>query len=323
MLLDATSPDAVHIAARTILQGGLVAFPTETVYGLGALALDEAAVGRVFLAKRRPASDPLIVHIHDRSQLGRIAVLDPISTLLTEEFWPGPLTLVLPKHPDVPDIVTSGLPHVAVRIPSHPLALELLAAVGAPVVAPSANPFGRLSPTTAAHVLAGLGDAADLILDGGPTPIGIESTVVRVSDGCLQLLRPGAITAEMIADVTGSQPHSVREARPSSPGQMESHYAPSTPVLIADGELDHPERAGLLTLKRREGDDRYKTVIELAPDGDLGTAARRLFEALHLLDETQCDLIVVRPFPETGLGEAIMDRLRRAAAANTPDSPSR
>lgn len=317
MIVDANSPGGIRVAAERILAGGLVAFPTETVYGLGALALSEDAVRSVFRAKGRPADDPLIVHVHDVTAVSRVAELDPVAKVLADAFWPGPLTLVVPKHHDVPDVVTSGLPAVAVRIPGHRIALELLAEVGEPVVAPSANPFGRLSPTTASHVAEGLGEKVDVILDGGPTPLGIESTVLRVSGGEVQLLRPGAITSSMIAEVTGLEPRRVRESRPSSPGQLESHYAPRTPIVISEEDPPDPQRAGLLTLAARPGDERYRSVMELAPDGDLRLAANRLFDALHRLDAAGCDLIIARPLPECGLGEAIMDRLNRAAAAES------
>lgn len=293
-----------------------MAFPTETVYGLGALGLDPLACSRIFEAKGRPHFDPLILHVAEAHAVDAVGRMQPTAIVLAEHFWPGPLTLVLRRRSVVPDIVTSGLETVAVRVPAHPVAHRLLAAVGTPVAAPSANPFGRLSPTTAEHVAAGLGNRIDAILDGGPADRGLESTIIDVTGDEPALLRAGAIAVEdiesLLSRAVERRPSS---SRPAAPGQIEAHYAPHTPVLLGEpGATTDLTGAGLLTLVRREGDDRFAAVEELSGSGDLREAATRFFAALHRLDEHGLDVIYARPLPETGLGVAIMDRLRRAAA---------
>lgn len=319
MILPARAPGAIEHAARVLLGGGLVAFPTETVYGLGALGLDADAAAGIFEAKGRPSFDPLILHIADAGLLDRVAHVNETAARLAERFWPGPLTLVMPRVTEVPDIVTSGLPTVAVRVPAHPVAHALLEAVGAPVAAPSANPFGKLSPTTAAHVAAGLTGRIDLIIDGGATMRGLESTIVSVAEDEPVLLRVGAIPAEEIEEMLGRRiERHVPTSRPATPGQLDSHYAPHTPVIVGEEAATDPSRTGLVVLRRLPADEAYAAVEELSPDSDLTEAAKNLFAAMHRLDALGLDLIIVRPVPETGLGAAIMDRMRRAAFKAAP-----
>lgn len=301
-------------AAVLLRQGGVVAFPTETVYGLGALAFDARAVARIFEIKQRPAFDPLIVHVAGRSMLSEVvAVIPPAAEVLIERFWPGPLTLVLAKRPAVPALVTAGLPTVAVRMADHPIARALLAAVGVPLAAPSANPFGHLSPTRADHVAAMLGDRVDLILDGGATRFGIESTIVAVEPRPA-LLRPGAIAVEEIEAAIGP----LKRTPPPvglAPGQSATHYAPATPLRLIDPhQVSDRERrrAGAITLSRPL--DGYAASRLLSRRGDLREAAANLFEMLHELDALRLERIDAEPVTEGGLGLAIMDRLRRAAA---------
>lgn len=312
--------DVAH-AACLLRDGKLVSFATETVYGLGANALDVNAVARVFAVKNRPHFDPLIVHIADRSWLPRLVTWWPeTAEKLATKFWPGPLTLVLPKTMLVPDLVTSGLPSVAVRIPSHPLALELLRLADVPVAAPSANPFGQLSPTRAEHVADRLGDQIDYLLDGGPCAVGVESTVLLLEpDGIVRLLRPGGVALEEIEAVIGSVSQPSRattddQAAPS-PGMLPQHYAPRTPlVIVADvGKLDAPERCGLLTLQAHPTAHRFAAAEVLSAGGDLTEAAATFFAALRRLDAAQVERIVAEPLPNRGLGVALNDRLSRAA----------
>lgn len=313
-MLPADEPGAIERAARVLLDGGLVAFSTETVYGLGALGLDAEMAASIFLAKGRPRFDPLILHVANARQVETVAHMNEAAWRLAERFWPGPLTLVVPRTADVPDIVTSGLSTVAVRVPAHPVAHSLLEAVGQPVAAPSANPFGRLSPTTAAHVMAGLSGRIDLVIDGGPTSRGLESTIVSVAEGAPVLLRTGSIAAEEIEELLGMRvERRTSSSRPASPGQLESHYAPRTPLIISEGPAKQPGRAGLVTLGREEEDGGWAAVEVLSASGDLTEAATHLFAALHRLDALGLDVIVFRPVPAVGLGAAIMDRVRRAA----------
>ncbi|MCU0483114.1 MAG: L-threonylcarbamoyladenylate synthase [Chloroflexi bacterium] len=328
-------PAAIAAAAAIIRAGGLVAFPTETVYGLGANALDPLAVARVFEAKGRPRFDPLIVHLADPGELGRWAdagdVADGRVGRLVAAFWPGPLTLVLRKRPAIPGIVTAGLPTVGLRSPDHAVARALIAASGVPIAAPSANRFGRLSPTRAAHVVRQLGGRIDLVLDGGAARIGVESTVVLLADGRAALLRPGGVAAEAIEALIGPLEHidDADEGESAlAPGRAGGHYAPGPPLAIVspghriDATPDGV-RIGLLAASdagwaRAEAVAAgtglgFAAVEVLAPDGDPVLAAARLFDALHALDEAGLDRIVAQPVPEAGLGRAVMDRLRRAA----------
>ena len=314
MLLPATR-DSIARAAVLLRQGGVVAFPTETVYGLGALAFDARAVARIFEIKGRPSFDPLIVHVADRSMLEEVVAAVPAAAeALIERFWPGPLTLVLKKRPAVPGLVTAGLQTVAVRMADHPVARALLEAVGSPLAAPSANPFGRLSPTRAEHVAKMLGDRVDLILDGGATRYGIESTIVALEPRPA-LLRPGAIALEQIEAAIGPLERTSRASEVRAPGQLDQHYAPATPLRLIDPKLVAQAerlRAGVITLQ--DSPEGYSASRTLSRRGDLREAAANLFEMLHELDALGLDRIDAAPVTEAGLGLAIMDRLRRAAS---------
>jgi len=292
---------------------------TETVYGLGANALDEQAVARIFEAKNRPHFDPLIVHVVSETWLRRlVSDFPPAARKLAAAFWPGPLTLVLPKTELVPDLVTSGLPSVAIRMPAHPQARELLQQVDLPIAAPSANPFGQLSPTTAQHVADSLGEKIDLILDGGPATVGVESTVVSATADGVEILRHGGITQEQLeavldAPVTWRISHS--GAAPS-PGMLSQHYAPTTPLIVtADWRSVVVERgrAGLMLWQPDDFATDFAAVEVLTTDGNLTTAAAGFFAALRRLDQRGLDVLIAAPFPEIGLGRALNDRLTRAA----------
>lgn len=343
--------DALTPAAGRLRAGGLVAFPTETVYGLGAHALDRAAVRRVFEAKGRPSTDPLIVHV------ASVAAIEPLVTnmpdvarTLAARFWPGPLTLVLPRSPAVPDEVTAGLATVAIRVPAHPVAHALLELAAVPVAAPSANLFSRPSPTTAAHVLDDLSGRIDIVVDGGPTTHGIESTVVDLTSGTPAILRPGAITIEMLRQVVpdiaaGPAEAGHHEAGPTtaghhgampSPGLLEKHYSPRAPMtlyegpgavamIVADARMarNRGKRVGILAAdedRRKlaqaggvEGGPPVK-IVALGSAEDLEAVAAHLYAGLRELDAAGVDLILARAFPARGgLGVAIQDRLRRAA----------
>lgn len=324
-VLDGRDPQAIARAATRLRAGGLVAFPTETVYGLGANALDARAVANIYAVKHRPRFDPLIVHVADAVSAADYATgIDGRARRLMERFWPGPLTLVLPKRPVVPDIVTAGLDTVAVRQPAHPVALDLLRAARFPIAAPSANPFGYVSPTTAAHVRDMLGPALDEIIDGGPCSVGVESTVLALDGPRAVLLRPGGVTLEQLESVIGkidTPSSSGDSARPDprSPGTLPSHYAPRVPlVLLQPGQaVPRPaqgERVGLLTFAPRADAPGYAVTEHLSVNGDVIEAAANLFAALRRLDAQDLQRVIVEPVPETGLGRAIMDRLRRAAA---------
>ena len=307
---------AIAEAGEIIAAGGLVVFPTETVYGLGAHALNPMAVARIFEVKQRPRFDPLIVHVADVAMAESLWQRIPaIARRLIDAFWPGPLTLVLPKRAHVPDIVTAGLTTVAVRMPGHPVALALIRAARVPIAAPSANPFGYLSPTRAEHVAAVLGDRVDLILDGGPCPYGVESTVVLIEGERLIVLRPGALPIEDIERTVGPVVLRTRATRPRSPGQLPRHYAPRVPVRIGTyTEIREPpdRRIGYLAWQTPPPVD-VAAVEVLSSSGDLREAAARLFDCLHRLDAAGVDVIYAEPVPEVGLGRAIMDRLRRMA----------
>ncbi len=316
MSLLPAKPENIARAAEVLRGGGVVAFPTETVYGLGAAAFDAAAVARIFEIKQRPHFDPLIVHVLDRRMLALVVLrLSRLAERLIERFWPGPLTLVLPKGTRVPGLVTAGLSTVAVRMPSHRIARSLLEAVEAPVAAPSANPFGALSPTRAEHVAKALGERVDLILDGGSTQYGLESTIVALEPEPA-LLRPGAIPIEAIEEVCGRLARSSAGRVARAPGQLPHHYAPRTPLRLMDPAtvpVEDRRRAGALVL--RDAVEGYAAVRVLSRSSDLRAAAARFFEALHELDALELERIDARPISERGLGLAIMDRLRRAAAS--------
>ena len=311
----------IDAAADTIRQGGLVAFPTETVYGLGANALDADAVAGIFELKGRPRFDPLIVHIADAVQLTDLVRSVPaLAKELIERFWPGPLSLVLEKQPCVPDIVTAGLTSVAIRCPAHDVARTLIRTAGVPVAAPSANRFGMVSPTTAAHVHEQFGDRSPIVLDDGPCRIGVESTVISFvenRDSRSHTAAPGGVTLEEIEEVIGPiEVHENQPSRPTSPGQLSSHYAPATPLVLSADRLpeDDKMQVGLLTLQASESSDGFAAIEVLSEQGCLRQAAVNLFAAMRRLDTLGLDCIVARPVPDVGLGRAIMDRLRRAAA---------
>ena len=312
---------AIDVAAETIRRGGLVAFPTETVYGLGANSLDAEAVAGIFELKGRPRFDPLIAHIADAVQLADLVRFVPaLAKELIERFWPGPLSLVLEKQPCVPDIVTAGLTSVAIRCPAHDVARALIRTAGVPVAAPSANRFGMVSPTTAAHVHEQFGDRSPMVLDGGPCRIGVESTVISFvenRDSRPTLLRPGGVTVEEIEAAIGPiEVHENQTSRPTSPGQLSSHYAPATPLVLSVDRIpkDDETQVGLLTLQASEASDGFAAIEVLSEEGCLREAAVNLFAAMRRLDRLGLDCIVARPVPEVGLGRAVMDRLRRAAS---------
>lgn len=321
VILSASDAESIRRAGRIITAGGLVAFPTETVYGLGCDAMNADAAAKVFEAKQRPQFDPLIVHIADHKQLEMvIGRLPSLGQRLIDAFWPGPLTLVLPKQPAIPDLITAGLSTVAVRMPNHPVAQTLIREAGTPIAAPSANPFGYVSPTTAQHVAAGLGSVVDLILDDGPCPIGVESTIVSLAESQPELLRPGSITIEQLRAVIGAiRPAASVNQTPLAPGQSSRHYATRTQLMLLPSAEARPllkddERAGLLIHSRpKDTDHRFAAVEILSSTGDLREAARHLFAALRRLDSLGLDRIYAEPYKEEGLGVAIMDRLRRCA----------
>jgi L-threonylcarbamoyladenylate synthase len=307
-------------AAEVLRAGGLVAFPTETVYGLGANAEDPAAVARIFSAKGRPPSHPLIVHIGGAEQLGDWAQEVPeTARLLAESFWPGPMALVLRRGRRVPYETTGGLETVAVRVPDHPVALELLAAFGGGVAAPSANRFGSVSPTTAAHVRAELGDAVDFVLDGGPCQVGVESTIVDVTGDVPAVLRPGGVTREDIEAVLGMSVAVPETSRVRVPGQHPSHYAPRARVVLVEPEKvvveaelaqQQGHRVGVFLPPAFDSVDAHAVVR--VPES-MAAYARGLYGFLRELDQQGCDLIIASLPVETGLGLAIANRLRRAA----------
>jgi L-threonylcarbamoyladenylate synthase len=307
-------------AAELLQRGEIVALPTETVYGLAADALNDEAVVKIFEAKERPRFDPLIVHLPGPVWLERVARIDQESRGLIEkliaQFWPGPFTLVLPRVEIVPDIVTAGLDTVAVRISAHPVFTEIIRALDSPLAAPSANRFGRISPTMAQHVLEELGGRIPLIIDAGPTLHGIESTIVAVRDGRMELLRRGPITTEQLA-VFGQVVFCQAGARPEAPGQLPSHYAPTTPLVLVDDPSSFAvpagDQCGLLAWRSSAEAARFAETRELSSQQDLREAAANLFRCLRELDGLNLDLIVAEKLPDEGLGAAINDRLRRAS----------
>ncbi|ABE64678.1 translation factor SUA5 [Nitrobacter hamburgensis X14] len=310
---------ATATAVRTLRDGGLVAFPTETVYGLGADAANAEAVARLYRAKGRPAFNPLIAHVGDLAAAQRIARFDATALALASAFWPGPLTLVLPKAPRCPvaDLATAGLDTIALRVPAHPVARDILRGFGGAVVAPSANLSGHVSPTTAAHVQSDLAGRIDLIVDGGPVEVGVESTIV----GCFEsptLLRPGGIPRADIERVLGSAlaPHypGAADGQPLASGMLASHYAPRARVRLNAASLTRGEALLAFGPVDLAGIDTAAAVMNLSERGDLKEAAANLFGYLRALDASGARTIAVMPVPDDGLGEAINDRLRRAAA---------
>jgi L-threonylcarbamoyladenylate synthase len=311
---------ATAAAARVLAEGGLIGFPTETVYGLGADATNPQAVARLYQAKGRPAFNPLIAHVGDLAAARKIARFDALATRLAEAFWPGPLTLVLPKADGcaVADLATAGLDTVAIRIPAHPVARDILRAFGGPVVAPSANLSGHVSPTTAAHVESDLAGRIDLIVDGGPVEVGVESTIVGCFDTPM-LLRPGGLPREAIERVLGLTLAGVpvemagETATPLAPGMLASHYAPRTAVRLEATSLAPGEALLAFGPGRIADYDAAVATMNLSERGDLAEAAANLFGYLRNLDGKGARGIAVMPVPDHGLGEAINDRLRRAA----------
>jgi len=330
--------------AVTLLHAGeIVALPTETVYGLAADALNPIAVAKIFEAKDRPRFDPLIVHLPDPDWLKKIVDLPakdrPLILKLVEKFWPGPFTMVLPKREIVPEIVTAGLDTVAVRMSAHPVFAEIICAFGGPLAAPSANRFGQVSPTTAQHVLDELNGRIPLIVDAGATSHGIESTIVAVRGGKIDILRRGPITEEELSTFGAKIDVVASSQKISVPGQLPTHYAPNTPLRLIDSaksfKPEENQRVALLAWTSRKGGFqiapaigsrrslKFVAVRQLSEKGDLREAAANLFRYLRELDALDVDLIVAERVPDHGLGAAIMDRLRRAAhrQLDTPDTP--
>ncbi|MBP0438765.1 L-threonylcarbamoyladenylate synthase [Tianweitania sediminis] len=308
--------DPLQRAVDALRRGGIVAVPTETVYGLAADATDGQAVARVFEAKGRPQFNPLIVHVADRAMADQIAAFDALSAALADRFWPGPLTLVLPLKEDtaIHPLVTAGLTTVALRMPQGP-ALEVMSKLQRPIAAPSANTSGRISPTSAQAVHDDLGTKLDFILDGGPTQVGLESTIVKVEGGTIRLLRPGGITAEEIEKAVGQTVTSAG-ARPAieAPGMLASHYAPAAAVRLEAEALQPGEALLAFGNSRIAGADAALAVRNLSPSGDLREAAANLYAHLQALDRCGAGMIAVETIPHHGLGVAINDRLSRAAA---------
>jgi len=312
----------IERAVQLLRQGELVAFPTETVYGLGADARNPAAVAKIFAVKGRPADHPVIVHLPDASYLDRWARdISPAARAVAGKFWPGPLTLILKRHPDVPDIVTGGQDTVGLRVPNHPLALELLKAFGGGIAAPSANKYGHISPTTAQHVRDDLGDAVALVLDGGPCPVGIESTILDMSTDRTTVLRPGMLSGFDIGLFLGRMPaEAVNTNSVKTPGSHLAHYAPRTPLLLVPEDtvaiairtaLGKQQRIAVLAPYPAPIEHPLIVVWQVAP-ADGAEYARALYATLRTLDDAGCDLIVVQrpPWP------ALIDRLTRASAGS-------
>ncbi len=305
-------------AAEILRGGGLVAFPTETVYGLGADATDAQAVAGIYAAKERPSFNPLISHLDSFEAAQTQGVFDETATRLAEAFWPGPLTLVVPVAPTctISDLARAGLDSVGLRVPAHPLAHALLHKTGRPVAAPSANRSGRVSPTDADHVLGDLDDRIDAVLDGGASQVGVESTIVACLGGTPRLLRPGGVPRETIEALVGMKIEGVLEGgkNPLAPGMLASHYAPRARVRLDAASVEADEAVLLFGAQPLAGIETARTVLNLSKNGDLVEAAAHLFSYLRQLDASRAATIAVSPIPETGLGEAINDRLRRAAA---------
>lgn len=312
------------VAKEFLQKSGVVAIPTETVYGLAANAFDEGAVVKVFRIKNRPKFDPLIVHTDSIEKISQFAILEnPQLIKLANKFWPGPLTLLLPRKEIIPDLVTSGLPNIAVRIPNHPLTLALLSELNFPLAAPSANPFGYVSPTQAKHVAKQLGEKVNYILDGGECNVGIESTIVGVENGKPTIYRLGGLSVEEIENEVGKVNLQIKNSdNPKAPGQLTSHYAPGKPLYV--GELDeliskHSSKRkaivkyGTDETRKSEGDIEF----QLSEKSDVNEAAKNLFRVLREIDETDVEIILAPVLPEIGLGKAINDRLKRASVPNS------
>ncbi|MBS8272131.1 threonylcarbamoyl-AMP synthase [Thalassospira tepidiphila] len=318
------SEGALSQAAAKLRAGELVAFPTETVYGLGADATNADAVAGIYAAKKRPSFNPLISHFPDRDSAAKHAKFDARADKLAEAFWPGALTLVLPRKTDsdVCDLVTAGLPSIAVRVPAHPMARELLRAVGRPVAAPSANRSGKISPTTAGHVAGSLGDAIGMILDGGPCGVGLESTVIDLTTDRVVMLRPGGVTADQVSELLGTDVVMAEsdDTAPKSPGMLTSHYAPGLPVRLEATNADPAKHGHEVLLGFGDCNTKgFDAVLWLSKTGDDIEAAANLFAKLHEADQSHFAGIAIAPIPDHGLGIAINDRLKRAAAPRAPN----
>ena len=317
LLVDARQPDSevMQRMGAALRAGELVAFPTETVYGLGADALNSAAVSKIFTVKNRPYFDPLIVHVDDKKKLEAICYLNEQAKKLMELFMPGALTLVLRKKKIIPSIVTAGLPTVAVRMPAHPVAKKIIKRANTPVAAPSANEFGYLSPTAAKHVDEQLGKKIDLIIDGGPCKLGIESTIIGFEDSKPVLLRYGGIPVEEIENAVGKISIKNFSEKPSAPGQLPWHYSPRTKIKIFSERIPvgKNEKAGYLFFRKPNQMPKSSAIKILSAEGNLTEAASRLFDCLHKLDKKNPDIIYAEAVPEKGVGRAIMDRLKKAS----------
>lgn len=313
-----TAPAELAEAGRLLAESKLVAFPTETVYGLGADATDSHAIARLYAAKGRPQFNPLIAHVATTEAAEKLAPLPPLALKLAKAFWPGPLTLVVPVAPDCPvcELARAGLPSLAIRVPDHPVARAVLATAGKPIAAPSANRSGHVSPSEAAHVASDLDGIIDAIVDGGPCPIGVESTILGCLDGKVTLLRPGGLDRERIEAVLGAKLETAEgkdATAPLAPGRLASHYAPAHRLRLDATAVDPDEACLAFGPKLPEGASPERA-LNLSPGGDMAEAAANLYAFLRQLDGLLVEGIAVAPIPVHGLGEAIRDRLMRAAA---------
>ncbi len=309
----------IEAAAEVLLNGGIIGMPTETVYGLGGIAYSEAAVKEIYRVKQRPFYNPLILHICGIEQIDTVAAHVPEAAYkLAREFWPGPMTLVLPKKTEVPGIVTAGHDTVAIRVPAHPVAQQLLKVTGGPVAAPSANPFGRTSPTTAAHVLEYFEGQIPLILDGGPCEVGIESTIIGFDNGKPVIYRQGTVTEQQIVKIAGKVDRFVNEeTAPRAPGMLSRHYAPKTPMVVtkdpvATAEAYMGKHLGIISFSGSNLPQAASEIV-LSPTGSLKEAAANLYRSIHQMDNAAVDLIIAEEFPATGIGAALNDKLHRAS----------
>lgn len=310
----------INKAVELLKAGKLIGLPTETVYGLAADALNRDAVLSIFAAKKRPAFDPLIVHVHQVSEMEKYAYVDEFTRRLAARFCPGPVTFILPKKPVIPDEVTSGLPTVGLRIPNHPMALELLGKLDFPLAAPSANLFGTTSPGTADHVLKSLGNAVAYVLDGGACEVGVESTIIKISSGEIEVLRLGGLSLEEIEAAAGKKVKAVKtsSSQPEAPGMLHKHYNPGTAVEITNFESDlskyKTKRIAVISFRTRNFEMPVVFNEALSPSGNVREAAKNLFSALRRAGESGAEIILTELLPEEGLGRAVNDRLKRAAA---------
>ncbi len=306
----------LQLAVDELVHGGVIGLPTETVYGLAGNALDATTVSKIFAIKNRPFFDPLIVHVANMEQVNRCASSIPVSLeKLMSAFWPGPLTVLLPKTEAIPDLVTSGLPDVAIRMPAHPMALALLKILPFPLAAPSANPFGYVSPTTAQHVVDQLGDQLNVVLDGGACEVGIESTIVGWDSTIekVQIYRLGGITLEQIEEVLKEKAEiKASSSRPAAPGMLDQHYSPRKPLFLIENQSQISSDAGLYGVLSFKGQLKGPISFELSASGDLIEAASKLFAGLRYLDQQPISAMYLQLLPEHGLGRAMNDRIRRA-----------